>query len=94
MKLSLALGVNEHNVAWHVCDSIKVPSGACATSPARAAQGRPAHANGSAAARPPSHSPTSRQTYKPDEGVALTNEQRVTSIHHDERVELTGRGTT
>ena len=46
----------------------------------------------SATARPPSHSPTNRQTYKPDEGVALTNEQRVASIHHDERVRLTGRG--
>ena len=31
----------------------------------------------SATARPPSHSPTNRQTYKPDEGVAFTNEQRV-----------------
>ena len=38
--------------------------------------------------------PTSRQTYKPDEGVALTNEQRVASIYHDERVRLTGRGIT
>lgn len=46
----------------------------------------------SATARPPSHSPTNRQTYKPDEGVALTNEQRVASIHHDERVRLTGEG--
>ena len=46
----------------------------------------------SVTARPPSHSPTNRQTYKPDEGVALTNEQRVASIQHDERVRLTGRG--
>lgn len=27
MLLSLTPGVNKHNVAWHVCDSIKVPSG-------------------------------------------------------------------
>ena len=33
----------------------------------------------SATARPPSHSPTNCQAYKPDEGVALTNEQRVAS---------------
>lgn len=46
----------------------------------------------SATVRPPSHSPTNRQTYKPDESVALTNEQRVASIHHDERVRLTGEG--
>lgn len=45
----------------------------------------------SATALLPSHSPTNRQAYKPDEGVALTNEQRVASIHHDERVRLTGR---
>ena len=31
----------------------------------------------SATARPPSHPPTRRQFYKPDEGIALTNEQRV-----------------
>ena len=48
----------------------------------------------SATARPSSHSPTNCQTYKPDEGVAPANEQRVASIHHDERVGLTGRGTT
>ncbi len=46
----------------------------------------------SATARLPSHSPTNCQTYKPDEGVAPANEQRVASIHHDERVGLTGRG--
>ena len=40
--------------------------------------------------RQPSHSSTNRQTYKPDEGIALTNEQRVASIHYDERVGLTG----
>lgn len=27
MKMNLTLGVNKHNVAWHVCDQIKVPSG-------------------------------------------------------------------
>ena len=48
----------------------------------------------SATARQSSHSSTNRQTYKPDEGIALTNEQWVASIHHDERVRLTGRGTT
>ena len=46
----------------------------------------------SATARLPSHSPTNCQTYKPDEGVAPANEQRVASIHHDERVGLTGEG--
>ena len=46
----------------------------------------------SATARPSSHSPTNCQTYKPDEGVAPANEQRVASIHHDERVGLTGEG--
>ena len=44
----------------------------------------------SATSRPSSHSPTNCQTYKPDEGVAPANEQRVASIHHDERVGLTG----
>jgi hypothetical protein len=31
----------------------------------------------SATARLPSHSPTNCEFYKPDEGIALTNEQRV-----------------
>ena len=92
MKMNLTLGVNKHNVAWHVCDQIKVPSGGghYIVGPCRTRSTGPCEC--SATARPPSHSLTSRQTYKPDEGVAPANEQRVASIHHDERVRLTGRG--
>lgn len=90
--MNLTLGVNKHNVAWHVCDQIKVLSGGrhYIAGPYSTRPTGPCEC--SATARPPSHSPMNRQTYKPDEGVALTNEQRVASIHHDERVRLTGEG--